>query len=196
MRLFSEKGFRGTTTRELAAAVGVTEPVLYQHFSTKRELYHAIIEHVTAEKLARAAELEAYSDSEDDRGFLSLLGELLLSSYEEQPHYLRLLLFSALEGHELADLVFERYVRQLFDVLAGYIRRRIKSGAFRAASATTAARGFVGMITYHGQLGILFPDRVSKINRRKVVDQMVNTFLNGIVAAGTPARVLTGANGP
>ena len=44
VRLFSEKGFRGVTTRELAAAVGVSEPVLYQHFETKRDLYHAIIE--------------------------------------------------------------------------------------------------------------------------------------------------------
>ena len=42
-RLFAEKGFRGTTTRELAAAVGVTEPVLYEHFRTKRDLYSAII---------------------------------------------------------------------------------------------------------------------------------------------------------
>jgi len=44
IRLFAEKGFRGATTRELAASVGVTEPVLYQHFETKRDLYAAIIE--------------------------------------------------------------------------------------------------------------------------------------------------------
>src|SRR4051812_3607686 len=42
--LFAQKGFRGTTTRELAAAVGVTEPVLYEHFKTKSDLYSAIIE--------------------------------------------------------------------------------------------------------------------------------------------------------
>ena len=43
-RLFSERGFRGTTTRALAEAVGVTEPVLYEHFKSKYELYAAIIE--------------------------------------------------------------------------------------------------------------------------------------------------------
>ncbi len=32
--LFASRGFQGTTTREIAAAVGVTEPVLYQHFET------------------------------------------------------------------------------------------------------------------------------------------------------------------
>src|SRR5260370_40790063 len=44
VRLFSERGFRGTTTRELAAAVGVSEPTLYAHFATTRDLYSAIIE--------------------------------------------------------------------------------------------------------------------------------------------------------
>ena len=44
IRLFAERGFRGVTTRELAAAVGVSEPVLYQHFPSKKELYSAIIE--------------------------------------------------------------------------------------------------------------------------------------------------------
>ncbi len=44
IHLFAEKGFRGTTTRELAAAAGITEPVLYQHFRAKSDLYSAIIE--------------------------------------------------------------------------------------------------------------------------------------------------------
>ena len=37
--LFAEVGFRGGTTRELAKRVGVTEPVLYEHFQTKSDLY-------------------------------------------------------------------------------------------------------------------------------------------------------------
>ena len=41
--LFSRKGFRGTTTREIAGAVGVSEAMLFKHFATKEELYAAII---------------------------------------------------------------------------------------------------------------------------------------------------------
>jgi AcrR family transcriptional regulator len=44
VRLFAERGFRGTTTRALARAVGVSEPVLYEHFKSKHELYKAIVE--------------------------------------------------------------------------------------------------------------------------------------------------------
>lgn len=38
MRLFREKGFRGTSINDIGAAAGVTGPALYRHFSGKGEL--------------------------------------------------------------------------------------------------------------------------------------------------------------
>src|SRR3954451_21282545 len=81
-KLFAEKGFRGTTTRELAASVGVTEPVLYEHFKTKRDLYAAIIEskaHEGAEVVA--ALTEKYALTDDDRGFFTELGDFIVHLY-------------------------------------------------------------------------------------------------------------------
>src|SRR5688572_516282 len=45
MRLFSERGFRGTTTKEIAQAAGVSEAIIFRHFATKEDLYTAIIDH-------------------------------------------------------------------------------------------------------------------------------------------------------
>src|ERR1051326_5746444 len=45
MRLFSERGFRGTTTKEIAQAAGVSEAIIFRHFATKEELYTAIIDY-------------------------------------------------------------------------------------------------------------------------------------------------------
>src|SRR5215210_8722132 len=44
MRLFSERGFRGTTTKEIAHAAGVSEAIIFRHFATKEDLYTAIID--------------------------------------------------------------------------------------------------------------------------------------------------------
>ena len=46
---FAQNGFRGVTTRELAQSAGVSEPVLYDHFPSKRDLYNAIIEKIAAD---------------------------------------------------------------------------------------------------------------------------------------------------
>ncbi len=44
MRLFAERGFRGTTTKEIAHAAGVSEAMVFRHFATKDELYDAILD--------------------------------------------------------------------------------------------------------------------------------------------------------
>ena len=47
--LFAARGFRGTTTAELARAAGITEPILYRHFDNKLDLFVTLIEEVGRE---------------------------------------------------------------------------------------------------------------------------------------------------
>jgi AcrR family transcriptional regulator len=54
---FASKGYAGTTTRDLARAGGVTEPVLYRHFPSKADLYLAVLRSAEARMLARLAEI-------------------------------------------------------------------------------------------------------------------------------------------
>ncbi len=42
--VFAREGFHGASMNEVADAAGVTKPVLYQHFSSKRELYLALLD--------------------------------------------------------------------------------------------------------------------------------------------------------
>src|SRR5262245_12797549 len=58
MRLFAERGFRGTTTKEIAQAAGVSEAMVFRHFANKDELYHAIIDHKACNQSDMKAPLE------------------------------------------------------------------------------------------------------------------------------------------
>lgn len=42
--LFAVRGYAGATTSEIARAAGVTEPIIYRHFPSKRDLFIALIE--------------------------------------------------------------------------------------------------------------------------------------------------------
>lgn len=41
-RIFAYKGLHGTTTKEIAKAAGISEPILYQHFKNKEDIYHEL----------------------------------------------------------------------------------------------------------------------------------------------------------
>jgi AcrR family transcriptional regulator len=44
LEMFAQQGFHATSMNDIADAAGVTKPVLYQHFASKRELYLALLE--------------------------------------------------------------------------------------------------------------------------------------------------------
>ena len=43
-RVFSRSSYRGATTAEIAREAGITEPILYRHFGSKRDLYLACLD--------------------------------------------------------------------------------------------------------------------------------------------------------
>ena len=183
LRLFSERGFRGTTTRELAAAVGVTEPVLYEHFKSKRDLYRVIIEAKSEEGRERAGALLApYTERNDDRGFFGTMAALLLERYVQEPEYARLLLHLAVEGDELAGLFYQRQILAYHKLVASYIARRVRHGAFRPIDPALAARAFLSMPVHHSMLRLFFQDQFVKSSNKRIAEEMATIFLGGVCA--------------
>ena len=52
LEVFARAGYHGTSMNDVAEAAGVTKPVLYQHFESKRELYQALLDEVGARMLS------------------------------------------------------------------------------------------------------------------------------------------------
>ena len=83
MQVFARKGFRGTTTRDLAAHADVNEAIIFRYFKNKEELYRAIIEHKAGEQRnARMEELERIASANDDEKFFEAVGRTFLERHE------------------------------------------------------------------------------------------------------------------
>ncbi len=64
--LFARRGFGGTTTADLAKGAGVTEPILYRHFTNKLDVFITLIAHVGAHVIHRwKGALEGVVDPKD-----------------------------------------------------------------------------------------------------------------------------------
>src|SRR3954465_3908597 len=97
LELFARKGFRGTTTRDLAAHAEVNEAIIFRHFNTKQELYRAILEQkLTQGQDARCEEGRELAQSVNDEEFFENFGRQFLERHEADSTFMRLLMFSAL----------------------------------------------------------------------------------------------------
>lgn len=177
--LFAANGFKGTTTKEIAKAAGISEALLFKYFPTKRALYAAILAEKAQYSGLREAVEEAAEKRDDERLFT------LLASYRirkgADPTLFRLLLFSALEGHEMSEMFFQQQYRAFHELLAGYIRRRIEEGAFRSVDPLLAARAFFGIIIHHRLLHDIFGLPLHR-TYEDTVTEYVSLFLHGLMA--------------
>lgn len=179
-QLFSERGFRGVTTKDLARAVGVTEPVLYEHFQTKRDLYAAIIDGTSRENFEQArATLRQSALADEPRAFFTMLATLMVESLSRNPSYLRLVLFSALEKHELAQLCFERHAQAIYAIVIEYVKKRMAS---RRVDPVIAARLFIGAVHHYCIFDLHFGFRIVRAGKKRAIASMVDIFLHGIQA--------------
>jgi TetR/AcrR family transcriptional regulator len=182
VKLFSEKGFSGATTRGLARAARVSEALLYQHFKAKEDLYDAIIDYKMREARADVrADICAAAERGDDRRVLMGVGEDVLSAYRRDPAFIRLLVYSGLEGHSLSQRFFERQVRPYYEFLKRYIKQRQAEGAFRDMDPVAATRAWMGMLNHHGLVRVLFGDPVmTHSSDATVLPKFVSIFLEGM----------------
>ena len=70
--LFADRGYGATTMDDVAEAAGVTKPLLYQHFSSKRALYLELVDSVAHDLLTAVSEATASADGprqQVERGF-------------------------------------------------------------------------------------------------------------------------------
>jgi TetR/AcrR family transcriptional regulator len=189
MSLFSKRGFRGTTTKEIAQGAGVSEAMVFRHFANKQELYSAIIDHkACADNFQQPCDIvpEALA-RKDDRAVFSGIALAMMRHHEHDTEFLRLLTQSALEGHELADMFWDRNVRRMYDFLGSYIRERQRDGAMRDIDPAIVVRCFIGMVIHHSLNNILWDTRrrLLDIPNERAAEEFTELLLKGIAATAT-----------
>jgi TetR/AcrR family transcriptional regulator len=149
--LFSRKGFKGTTTREIAAAAGVTEAIIFRHFATKEQLYTAIIDRrLNAPDAAGwIAGLRAAMDRDDDEAVVRQLINAIVSAHRNDPKFERLMLYAALEGNEIAIRHLHQITASIVDLYRKYFLRRQKQGHLRPCLPDVALTSIVGMAQHY-----------------------------------------------
>lgn len=181
IELFAEKGFNGTTTKEIAERAGVNESLIFRHFSTKRELYGAIIEKKIEDEPGVETDILNNMDSKDVKLFFTAIAERMFQKCGKDPSFIRLLHFSALEGHELSDMFFDTYVEYVNMLLCDYIEKRVKDKTFKKINPLCASQAFIGMIVNRIIERELFGAKNRKdVEEKEVIETYVSIFLDGI----------------
>jgi len=196
MRLFSRQGFDGTTTRQIAQAADVNEAIIFRHFTSKENLYRAVVASRIGAVGRKRKLQEHLGNGRDEEGVLAGIAESLLDRTREDAALTRLLLFSALRNGERSDSLFRPYMTEAYDFLSDYFRKGVKDGRFRKINPGIAARGFLGMISNHILVQELFGGGGGQeFDPRALGQQLADIWLNGVSARPNAAQAHEGPMG-
>jgi TetR/AcrR family transcriptional regulator len=193
MSAFSRRGFKGTTTKEIAAAAGVAEAVIFQHFPSKEALYSAVLElHLeTSVEQQWIEEIYACMERNDDEGlFLSFIRRIL-HAYRNDPLLERVILFSALEGHQQGLARMQKQFAPVFERSMAYIARRQSEGAFVDCSPLAIMVSLGGIAHQYGLLTQIFRAPMPDISDEEMARQFTRILLGGIQKKA-PAKATSG----
>ena len=127
-QIFSKGSYRAATTAQIARAAGVTEPILYRHFASKRDLYLECLNAAWAE----CREMwEAAIAGESDPGlWISVMGGSYLAAKDRRGHIALLWVQALTEASDDPEIrrFVRRQMREVHDYVAGVMRRSQQEG--------------------------------------------------------------------
>lgn len=120
--LFAKSGYAKATTAQLAKAAGVTEPIIYRHFKSKRDLFVALVERTGRETIEQWERQMA--DAEDPAARLRILiGENPMVSERGRLAYLVILQGIAEVDDPEINKALNHHMRGLHEFLLSEVRR-------------------------------------------------------------------------
>jgi TetR/AcrR family transcriptional regulator len=181
----ARNGFGGTKTKDIAAAAGVSEAILFRHFATKEDLYHAILDMKGGPPAAKGAkrlmrQLEECAARRDDAGVFGTVARAIFGSFREDPTFHRLMLYAMLEGHVMASLFHKRLGAGFKDFLRRYVVSRQAEGGFRPGDPDLVLDFAVGTAMHCATGKYIFGLKKSATSDEEAVKQLVGFVLNGL----------------
>jgi AcrR family transcriptional regulator len=176
--LFAEVGYQRCRASDVAARLGVTEPVVFQNFGSKAGLYAAVL---TDAADTLVAELRAVLD-DDGASVVAVLGEILAPGHINRMHA------HGSPGALFADAVAlttepgiqaaaRQGMRKLADALVDLLRRGQAQGEISAElDPPAAAWGLLSLIASHRFRTVVMPDRT----RRRLESGLMTLYLDAL----------------
>ncbi|MFE4107657.1 TetR/AcrR family transcriptional regulator [Almyronema epifaneia] len=177
-RLFAQKGYGGTTTRDLAQAAGVAEGTLFRHFDSKKAILIEVATQgwieILTDLLTELSEMASY------KAVAQVMRRRMLS-LPRNSDMMRVCFMEAQFHPELREQIQAEVIVKMTDVAEAFFQTAMDRGTYRRLNPRVVARIFLGMFTVAGFSQMTLADAASPQDMQELAEGLADIFLNGVL---------------
>jgi TetR/AcrR family transcriptional regulator len=182
--LFAERGYRGTSLRDIAKRIGIKAPSLLHHFPSKQQLYLAVLDKMF-ESLEDAANAVAWGRESRQERMRQAVGDTI-DFIASHPDFVRIMWKEMADESGVGRQVLKRRLPPLFSTAVNFIFRGQRDGEFRTEidplhfmwSLNSITIGYfttAAMIRRLWNMNLLEPSMIDR-RKREVIDMVERTL--------------------
>ncbi len=179
---FAEHGFANAKIQSIAARAGVAKGTVYLYFTTKEQIFEAIVRERIQPVFARAAAMSEHWQGTQAELFRQIImhfyGQMIEN--DERRMILKTLISEGERFRELAAFYHREVLVGAKKMLRELVRKGIESGEFRDGAFAKEPMILVGPAMFAAIWKMTF-DSVEKLNTRRWLDAHIDVVLEGIV---------------
>jgi TetR/AcrR family transcriptional regulator len=182
--LFAERGYGGTSLRDIAKRIGIKAPSLLHHFPSKQQLYLAVLDKMF-ESLEDAANAIAWGRESRQERMRQAIGDTI-DFIASRPDFVRIMWKEMADESGVGRQVLKRRLPPLFSTAVNFIFRGQRDGEFRAEvdplhfmwSLNSITIGYfttAAMVRRLWNMNLLEPAMIER-RKREVIDMVERTL--------------------
>jgi len=178
LKLFSEKGYLGATTRAIAKDAGVAEVTLFRHFPSKENLLAEVLNSYSFLPELKNILPEIYSIKYEEA--LLLIVRSFLNSLFLRKEMIKIMKSEIFTHPERVTRFYQSFVDELYETLAIYFEDMQQKGILRDFDPKLGGRALLGMIfSYFEVEEFIFQRLGNQENYEKTIREFIKIFAKG-----------------
>jgi len=184
LKLFSAKGFKATTVRDIAGAMGVKQSALYNHFKNKDEILETLISDLTSSAIVTLFDdRDAKEPKNQGKALLASIGTTFkLLGFDGQNEALyKLLMQEIFRNERIREIYNEHFYQENVKKLSGLFFGMMQEELIKSSDPLLLANEFFSpLFFYQMQVTLLKLDKKSTSSVTSMFEKHVDYFWDNI----------------
>ncbi len=184
LKLFSSKGFKATTVRDIAGAIGMKQSALYNHFKNKDEILETLIQDLTSSAIVTLFDNKEASElhKEGKSLLMGIATTFKLLSFDGQNEALfKLLMQELFRNERIREIYNEHFYQENVKKLSGIFFAMMQNDIIKSSDPLLLANEFFSpLFFYQMQVSLLKLDKKSTSSVVSLFEKHIEYFWDNI----------------